>query len=118
YCFSGIPSLLDRNLCDARKWTSVLFERRQVSNREDFRMPRNREVLLYLNAAGLVETRSNPFAGRRRSHTCRPNHNPAVNAFTASKDDALFVDVFDSIAQSNLDAPLVEPVPRGCGQIF
>src|SRR5215472_13486792 len=105
--FAYVASLLHRNLSDTRQRLSILVERRGVADHENFRMIWNSKVWLNAHPAGAIHFSLYPFSRRRRRNTGGPDHCLARDSLTGN-DHSFVVDLFNSMAQVNLDAKLLQ----------
>src|SRR5262249_19232876 len=105
--FAYVASLLHRNLSDTRQRLSILVERRGVADHENFRMIWNSKVWLNAHPAGAIHFSLYPFPRRRRRNTGGPDNCLAGDSFTGH-DHSLAVDLFNWMAQVNLDAELLQ----------
>jgi len=81
-----MPSLLHRDLRDARQWLAILNEGSCVTNHENIAMTIDVEIAFNLDASCAVGFDAKPFTGRRRRNTGSPNDRFARNPLAADFD--------------------------------
>src|ERR1700761_5924157 len=97
-----MTSLLHRHLRNAGQGFAFLLEGCRITNDEDLRMSRNREVTLNAHATGAIRLDLQPFSCRRRCNARRPDHGLAGDALTGNHH-TIFINLVDAVSEADLD---------------
>src|SRR4029077_6716736 len=100
-------SLLHRDLGDATQRFPVLIERRGIADYENFRITGNTQIAFDAHATSAIRFCPQPFSGRRRRNTSRPDHCFARNSLPCD-NDSFAVDLLDVVAQMDFDSELLQ----------
>ena len=67
------------------------------------------EILFHTHSAGTIRLDAEPLARRGRAHARRPNHGFTGDAFPCY-DDAVGVDLINTVSEPDLDTQAFEPL--------
>ena len=114
----GVPPLLHGHWRNAwQRFPGLIRKIREIADDENFRMSRNREVVVNENAPYAVDRDAKSLADKGRRVTCRPDFDPARNEFVTDLQAGIG-EIGRVHASSQLHAEISELFRRTDSEIF
>src|SRR5579859_128394 len=112
-----IPALLQGHLSDSRERFAVLIERGGVADHKDFRVSWHGEVRLHAYSSCSISIHVEPLTCGRGRNPRGPDNCFADDTFTRD-DDAVRIDLINTLSEANFNAQLLKSRFCGFGEIL